>query len=121
MVRFLFTECPVKTNETFRCVYCARAVALRPYGTKHRNHCPACLWSVHVDERPGDRASSCGGKMEPIAVSVRRDEWLLIHRCQSCGALRSNRVAGDDSVAGLLALAARPLANPPFPLDRLPL
>lgn len=110
----------MKKNNTFQCVHCCQEIVLRPYGTMQRNHCPACLWSVHLDNRPGDRASSCGGKMEPIAVSVRRDEWMLIHRCQVCGTLRSNRIAGDDSTARLLAIAARPLAHPPFPLDRLP-
>jgi hypothetical protein len=110
----------VKREQSFRCVQCRIEVAALSYGTRHRNHCPACLWSKHVDERPGDRASACGGKMEPIAVAVRHDEWALIHRCAACGQLRSNRIAGDDHVGRLLALAAQPLANPPFPLDPLP-
>jgi len=105
--------------DVFRCARCGAEVPLRPYGTQHRNHCPQCLWSVHVDERPGDRASACGGRMEPVAVAVRRDEWQIVHRCQSCEALRLNRIAGDDSPVQLLALAARPLANPPFPLDAI--
>jgi len=59
--------------------------------------------------------------MEPVAVSVRGGgEWVLIHRCERCGALHGNRIAGDDNELLLLALAVRPLANPPFPLDRLP-
>ena len=89
-------------------------------GSGHRNHCPNCLSSLHVDEEPGDRASDCGGVMDPIGVWVRRDgEWALIHRCRVCGALRSNRAAGDDNPAKLLAIAARPLAAPPFPLEHL--
>ena len=32
-----------------------------------------CLSSLHVDEEPGDRASDCGGIMEPVAVWVRKD------------------------------------------------
>ncbi|MEX2245620.1 MAG: RNHCP domain-containing protein [Dehalococcoidia bacterium] len=109
----------IEATTGFRCVRCKREVSPDPYGTKHRNHCPQCLWSLHVDERPGDRAADCRGPMEPIAVAVRHDEWALIHRCQRCEELRANRIAGDDSVAHLLALAARPLAQPPFPLDRL--
>ncbi|MCJ7544600.1 MAG: RNHCP domain-containing protein, partial [Phycisphaerae bacterium] len=46
-------------------------------------------------------------------------EWAIIHRCQRCGALRSNRIAGDDNELALMSLAVRPLAAPPFPLDRL--
>jgi len=56
--------------------------------------------------------------MEPIAVSVRSgSEWTLIHRCNDCGALKSNRIAGDDNEMALMSLAVRPVAQPPFPLD----
>lgn len=89
-------------------------------GTQHRNHCPACLWSRHVDERPGDRAADCGSGMEPIAIAVRgKGEWVIIHRCTGCGELDANRSAGDDSPLLLLRLAVRPLVMSPFPLDRL--
>jgi hypothetical protein len=58
--------------------------------------------------------------MEPIAIQVRRDgEWAIVHRCTRCGALRTNRIAGDDSELALVSLAVRPLARPPFPLDQL--
>jgi hypothetical protein len=59
--------------------------------------------------------------MQPIGIDVRDDgEWALIHRCTGCGAMRTNRIAGDDQELALLQLALRPLANPPFPLDGLP-
>ena len=104
----------------FACAHCHGAVPPVATGTKHRNHCPWCLWSVHVDVRPGDRRSGCGGPMEPIAVWVRPDgEWAIVHRCRQCGATRTNRIAGDDSTLALMSLAVRPLAQPPFPLDRL--
>lgn len=56
--------------------------------------------------------------MEPIAVWVRKGgEWALIHRCRGCGVIRSNRIAADDNPAMLISIAARALANPPFPLE----
>ena len=89
-------------------------------GTEHRNHCPNCLHSVHLDNEPGDRAADCGGLMEPIAVWVRKGgEWALIHRCRVCGALSSNRTAADDHEMLLLSLAVEPLGSPPFPIERL--
>jgi hypothetical protein len=89
-------------------------------GTSHRNHCPSCLWSRHVDVRAGDRAADCGGRMEPIAVWVRTDgEWALVHRCLSCRVLGSNRIAADDNEFVLMSLASRPIALPPFPLEPL--
>jgi len=73
-----------------------------------------------VDIASGDRSAVCNGVMEPVAISVRRNsEWVLIHRCTECGALKENRIAGDDNELALLSLAVRPLANPPFPLDSL--
>ncbi len=104
----------------FRCARCGREVAAEVLGTQHRNHCPWCLWSRHVDDKPGDRAAYCGGAMEPVAVEVRKDgEWALVHRCHECGVLHTNRIAGDDNALVLVSLAVRPLARPAFPLDRL--
>ena len=104
----------------FTCIRCRREVSDQSYGTRHRNHCPGCLWSRHLDEEPGDRRSPCRSAMEPIGVEVRADgEWAIIHRCTGCGTLRTNRLAGDDHELALLGLALRPLARPAFPLDLL--
>lgn len=73
-----------------------------------------------MDESTGDRAASCGGGMEPIAIWVQGNgEWSIVHRCASCGFLRSNRIAGDDNEFALASLAARPVARPAFPLEPL--
>ena len=106
---------------SFRCRQCRLDVSVHAPGTRHRNHCPNCLWSRHVDEHaPGDRAADCGSLMEPIAISVRGDgEWVLIHRCTGCGILHLNRTAGDDNTLLLLRLAVKPLAQPPFPIERM--
>ena len=107
-------------DPAFICDHCRQTVPGSAPGTAHRNHCPHCLWSLHVDLRPGDRRCGCHGAMEPIAVWVRPDgEWAMVHRCRQCTALRVNRIAGDDSALALMSLAVRPLAEPPFPLDRL--
>ncbi|WP_460745709.1 RNHCP domain-containing protein [Nocardiopsis oceani] len=98
--------------ESFRCAHCRLDVPLRALGTAHRNHCPHCLTSLHVDGRvPGDRVADCHGRMAATSVSARPDgEWLIIHRCLSCGELSANRVAGDDNARALVRLAVRPLA-----------
>ncbi|MGH8774482.1 MAG: RNHCP domain-containing protein [Jiangellaceae bacterium] len=108
-------------NRSFRCGHCGVAVALDAPGTSHRNHCPSCLWSRHLDRNaPGDRDAKCPGGMEPIAVTVRGEgRWVLIHRCLDCGRLRLNRTAGDDSAFELMRLAALPLTMPPVPFQRL--
>ncbi len=108
-------------NDCFRCRHCGASISLNAPGTRHRNHCPHCLWSLHLDDRPGDRSARCGGEMEPYAVALRADrEWMLLHRCTRCGQIHANRIAGDDNPVLLLALAAAPLASPPFPLSASP-
>ena len=108
-------------SSTFTCRKCALVVPLDAPGTKHRNHCPNCLWSRHLDDdTPGDRAADCGASMEPVAISVRGDgEWVLVHRCTRCDEIHLNRTAGDDNPIMLMQLAVRPLARPPFPLERI--
>jgi DNA-directed RNA polymerase subunit RPC12/RpoP len=103
-------------SRSFRCDHCGSAVSLDAPGTSHRNHCPNCLWSRHLDRNaPGDREARCPGGMEPIAVTVRGEgRWVLIHRCLDCGRLRLNRTASDDNQFLLLQIAAMPLTMPPF-------
>lgn len=107
-------------SQGFVCIRCGRAVAPTENGTSHRNHCPYCLVSRHVDIRPGDRRAGCRSSMSPIAVSVTgKGEWSIIHRCDRCGVMKTNRIAGDDDEAALIALAVGPLARLPFPLESI--
>lgn len=107
-------------KDTFNCKACGRQVFPAEDGSKHRNHCPNCLSSLHVDIEPGDRESDCGGIMEAVAVWVRKGgEWAIIHRCRRCGELVSNRVASDDNPMKLMSIAMKPLCEPPFPLEHI--
>jgi ribosome biogenesis GTPase len=105
----------------FVCAVCNTPVSLENAGTEHRNHCPQCLCSVHLDNKPGDRSSLCKGIMDAIGVWVKKNgEWAIIHRCRSCGKLSANRIAADDNPMLLMSISLKPLANPPFPLCDLP-
>ncbi len=107
-------------KEAFVCKVCGKTVVPGGAGSGHRNHCPYCLSSQHLDVEPGDRAAGCGAAMEPIAVWVRKNgEWAVIHRCKICGALHSNRIAADDNPMKLMSLAMKPVSSPPFPLERI--
>lgn len=86
-----------QSTKQFTCKHCGTAVPNDAPGTRNRNHCPACLYSRHVDITRGDRKSKCGGMMKPVGI-VKRDngENLVVHQCQGCGFVSKNRVAGDD-------------------------
>ena len=66
-------------DESFTCRNCGYPVVPAGAGSDHRNHCPNCLCSVHLDIEPGDRASDCGGLMEPVAVWVRKKRRMGDH------------------------------------------
>lgn len=104
-----------KSGNGFSCDHCGQWVPLSELmGTAHRNHCPFCLWSKHVDlEEPGDRKSECRAKMKPIGLTfkhegvdkygnLRQGELMLIHECTGCGKISINRIASDDKVETIL-------------------
>jgi len=103
----------IGTNQGFRCDVCGRDVPPLANGS-YRNHCPFCLHSRHVDVNPGDRASDCHGTLEPVGVEHSgKKGWVIVHRCQRCGAVRPNRAALDDPTCpddydAIVSLAARP-------------
>ncbi|MBO0813245.1 MAG: RNHCP domain-containing protein [Microlunatus sp.] len=83
-------------NRSFSCAHCGERVRRLQNGS-YRNHCPGCLWSVHVDNVPGDRAASCGGLMEPVRLVQPRGKGLaVVHVCTACGHQSRNRLAVDD-------------------------
>lgn len=100
-----------KNDEGFICGHCGFKV--EPLGYTSRDHCPKCLWSLHADNLPGDRASGCMGLMEP--VSARPDAkkgYIIIYRCTKCGAVRRCRAAHNakeqpDDIGLIIALTAK--------------
>ena len=61
-------------TDAFICKVCGWPVVSAGAGSSHRNHCPNCLSSIHLDNEPGDRRSECHGRMDPIGVWVRKME-----------------------------------------------
>ncbi len=81
-----------KNDSGFICKHCGKEVL--PMGTSSRNHCPFCLYSLHVDVNPGDRANECGGLMRPIRTEPdAKRGFIIIHKCEKCGEIRRNRAA----------------------------
>lgn len=81
-----------KNDDGFVCLHCGREVP--PLGYTSRNHCPFCLWSIHVDVNPGDRANECRGALRPIRTEPDpKKGFVVIHKCERCGEIRRNRAA----------------------------
>ncbi len=99
----------IMANDGFKCANCKRIVDPHTAGSC-RNHCPYCLFSMHVDESvPGDRASDCKSLMIPIAVELNKKKGTrLIHLCKSCGKKVYNRTAPDDDWELICSLSRVP-------------
>ena len=79
--------------EDFKCENCGETVK----GSGYTNHCPACLWSKHVDINPGDRKCECKGLMEPINILQKDGEYVILHKCKVCGFERKNKFQEGDN------------------------
>ena len=109
-------------NTDFRCSHCQQMVFTETaIGTTQRNHCNFCLWSLHVDTKPGNRASLCRARMEPVALTFKHNGWdkygkertgdiMLVHLCKGCGEININRIAGDDPESEIMAVFNRSLS-----------
>ncbi|OIP80110.1 RNHCP domain-containing protein [Candidatus Peregrinibacteria bacterium CG22_combo_CG10-13_8_21_14_all_44_10] len=86
----------IHINEGFECAKCGTKVA--PLKKSCRNHCPTCLYSMHVDETiPGDRASNCHSLMAPAGLEYKGSKgYQIVHKCIKCGKKQLNKVADDD-------------------------
>ena len=86
-----------KNDSGFVCAHCGKEV--EPLGFTSRNHCPFCLWSLHVDVNPGDRANDCGGILRPVrALPDAKRGYIIVHKCDRCGATVRNKAAHEAKV-----------------------
>ena len=90
-----------KTVEDFNCAHCGAVVR----GNGYTNHCPECLWSRHVDNNPGDRASNCGGMMRPINVEKSGNGFIITHKCEKCGKTIRQHTNDNDNIDAITALS----------------
>lgn len=74
-------------------------------GNGYTDHCPNCLWGLHVDVMPGDRASKCRGQLHPINVVYENDNYLITYRCVKCKSIKTFKASSEDSVDALTNLA----------------
>ena len=88
--------------EDFACENCGESVA----GDGYTNHCPACLWSKHVDINPGDREADCQGLMEPVGVEKKKEGYRILHRCVVCGLEKWNKASQSDNFEMILQISA---------------
>ena len=100
----------IRKEKSFKCCNCGQWVFFTKFiSTKHRNHCPFCLWSKHVDlDKPGDRSFKCQVDMKSIGLTFEHEgmgkygklwqgELMLIHECTGCVKISINRIATDDN------------------------
>jgi len=94
-----------KNDDGFICVNCKKEIAPLKYTS--RNHCPHCLFSLHVDINPGDRKNLCGGVLKPVMSEPNPaviNGFKIIFKCEKCGSKIRNKSAADDDKNLLIKL-----------------
>jgi hypothetical protein len=121
----------IRKDQDFRCANCNRFVSTKreSCGVNHRNHCPYCLWSRHLDDVPGDRKAGCHCRMNPLGLTLKRTnkkygcihrgEIMLIHECTGCNKISINRIAGDDDPLAIQKLFLESQSMPAEMVARL--
>lgn len=95
----------IKNDHAFTCAHCGAFVDRLKYTS--RNHCPHCLYSLHVDDTPGDRGNDCRGLMKPSGMEMDSKRGIiLVFTCMKCGAVKRNVSAKDDDYDRILKLSA---------------
>ena len=90
-----------RKQEDFICKKCGNFTQ----GNGYTNHCPKCLWSLHIDINPGDRQEKCQGMMEPVNIEIQAGEYSVLQKCQKCGFERRNKIGESDDFTAVLKLA----------------
>ena len=79
----------VKNDNEFICKNCGKKVEKLHYTS--RDHCNHCLYSIHIDITPGDRANDCLGLLVPINVlEDSKKGQVIIYKCNKCGKIIRN-------------------------------
>jgi DNA-directed RNA polymerase subunit RPC12/RpoP len=91
-----------KLDESFICRHCGNKV--EPLGYTSRDHCNNCLYSLHVDILPGDRANTCHGLLKPINIFTKKENYVIEYVCQKCGESHNNKGATDDNFEMMLKI-----------------
>ncbi|MGC8649176.1 MAG: RNHCP domain-containing protein [Candidatus Micrarchaeia archaeon] len=90
----------VRKRENFKCINCGKIVE----GNGYTDHCPHCLFSLHVDINPGDRKEKCHGIMKPIKTYNERNNFIIYYECQKCGIKKQVKAAANDDKESLFSL-----------------
>ncbi|MGN0961388.1 MAG: RNHCP domain-containing protein [Christensenellales bacterium] len=94
----------IKNDSGFVCRHCGKEV--KPLGYTSRDHCPYCLYSIHIDNIPGDRANTCLGNLVPIGIDLSSKKgYIIVYKCDKCGIIKRNKSANDDDFEKILEVS----------------
>lgn len=93
----------IMKDESFKCNNCGYLV--NPLKYTARDHCPSCLYSIHIDINPGDRRNECLGNLIPIGIEKFKDTYKIIYKCDKCHKTHKNIMARDDNMNIIIELS----------------
>lgn len=98
------TKIFTKNDEEFICRHCLKKVSKLGYTS--RDHCPYCLYSIHIDNLPGDRSCTCLGNLVPIGIEKsKQNQFKIIYKCDKCHTIKKNIMANDDDMNEIIKIS----------------
>lgn len=93
----------IKNDEGFICENCGKQV--EKLHTTSRDHCPYCLYSKHVDIKPGDRLNNCKGLLKPVGIEKHKSTFKILYICKKCKKTHKNIIANDDDMTKIIEIS----------------
>ena len=90
-------------DEGFICIHCGKEVL--PLGYSSRDHCPYCLYSIHIDINPRDRQNTCLGMLRTIGIEKYKDTYKILYKCEKCNKNHKNIIAKDDDMNEIINIS----------------
>lgn len=95
----------IQNDQEFTCENCKKHVPKLNYSS--RDHCNFCLYSKHVDIKPGDRKNNCQGILIPIGIEKFKYTYKILYKCKKCNENHKNIMAKDDNIDALINISIK--------------
>jgi hypothetical protein len=103
----------------FICKVCGKFVPPSVTGSEHRNHCPYCLSSLHMDRYPATGLPTAAELWNRLPSGFAKTASGRLFTAAPLRASQLQPNCGGRQPGETDSIALRPLAQPPFPLEQI--
>jgi len=49
--------------------------------------------------------------MEPIGIQIKGEDYIITHKCRTCGFEKKNKTTKEDNIDAIIKLSANPITR----------